>query len=250
MPWRYIISRTTRPSFPAYRFLLSSRFDSKCIEAWPLQVLSLHISCSRSSLNGGGCRESVIISSKMPKSMLHLCIIVSSWPASGEVTSHASLMASIKISRIVWSQTEFTCSLNFLQNGKKESFATYLFYQSNNYINYWRKWVSMKRWTVSLFRGLPRRRSTCCQCAIIKSEYVKFVMHKKTMLIFWATQKWNFTFFWHVVILLLSCRIKIHHHDITVLKAQNKNLVLQKKTLCLKKSWFCPKSKVVSTKAS
>ena len=138
----------------------------------------------------------------------------------------------------------------FPSKRKKRIICYIFFYQSKDYINYWRKWVSMKRWTVSLFRGLPRRRRTCCQCPIIKSEYVKFVMHKKMRLIFCATQKWNFTFFWHVVILLLSYRIKIHHHDITVLKAQNKNLVLRKKTLCLKKSWFCTKSKVVPRKTS
>ena len=132
---------------------------------------------------------------------------------------------------------------------KKWIIATYLFYQSKDQFNYWSKWVNMKRWKVSLFRGRPRRRSRCCQCAIMKSEYVKFVMYKKTMLIFLCNTKMNFFFdtwlyFWCYVI------IKIYHHDITVLKAENQNLVLQKKTFCLKKSWCRTKTKVVSTKTS
>ena len=91
----------------------------------------------------------------------------------------------------------------------------------------------MKRWKASLFRGCPRRRSTCCQCAIIKSEYVKLVMHKNTMLIFFVQYKTEILLFFDTW-LYYCCYviIKIYHHDITILKAQNKNLVLQKKTLC------------------
>ena len=149
----------------------------------------------------------------MPKSMLHLCIIVSRWPVSTEVSwlsnSTASLMASIKISQIVSVSKQvllsfgFTYSLYFLQSAKKWIIATYLSHQSKDQFNYWSKWVNMKRWNVWW------RRSTCCQYAIMKSEYAKFVMHKKTMLIFLCNTKMKFYFlFWYVVIILMLCNNK------------------------------------------
>ena len=94
-------------------------------------------------------------------------------------TSDSIFLSLYFFSSYVWSQTEFTCSLYFLQRAVKWIIATYLFYQSEHSHNDQRINLNMKRWKVSLFRGRPRRRSTCCHCAVMKSEYVKFVMHRK-----------------------------------------------------------------------
>ena len=67
-----------------------------------------------------------------------------------------------------------------------------------------------------------------------------FLLCNTKMKIFFFFVTWFY--FWCYVI------IKIYHHDITVLKAENKNLVLQKKTLCLKKSSCCTKKCFMSAK--
>ena len=124
---------------------------------------------------------------------------------------------------------------------KKWIIATYLFYQSKDQFNYWSKWVNMKRRKVSLFQGHPQRRSTCCQCAIMKREYIKFVMHKKTMLIFLCNTK--MIFFWHVVIFLMLCNnknISPWHNSFKSRKQKfgvaEKNLMFKKK-LMLHENW-------------
>ena len=132
----------------------------------------------------------------MPKTMLHLCIIVSSRPAAREVSwlsnSLASLMAAIKISQIVPLHVLYI-SFKGKKKKKKESLL-HVFLSITGLLKLLMKVSKMKRWKVSLFRGRPRRRSIYCR-AITTSEYVKFVMHKKMMLIFLCNTKMKFYLF-------------------------------------------------------
>ena len=85
---------------------------------------------------------------------------------------------------------------------KNESLLHIFFYQSKDQFNYWSKCVNIKNGKFHCFEDANADVSTCCQRAIMKSEFVKFVIHKKTMLIFLCNAKMIF-FFWHVVIFLM-----------------------------------------------
>ena len=74
---------------------------------------------------------------------------------------------------------------------KNESLLHIFFYQSKDQFNYWSKCVNIKNGKFHCFEDANADVSTCCQRAIMKSEFVKFVIHKK-MLIFLCNTKMIF----------------------------------------------------------
>ena len=77
---------------------------------------------------------------------------------------------------------------------KNESLLHIFFYQSKDQFNYWSKCVNIKNGKFHCFEDANADVSTCCQRAIMKSEFVKFVIHKKMMLIFLCNTKMIFFF--------------------------------------------------------
>ena len=75
---------------------------------------------------------------------------------------------------------------------KNESLLHIFFYQSKDQFNYWSKCVNIKNGKFHCFEDANADVSTCCQRAIMKSEFVKFVIHKKMMLIFLCNTKMIF----------------------------------------------------------